>query len=451
MDSNGSESSRTLRSRTVRSRTPRSRTPRSRTVRSRTPRSSSASTTSISMATPATSVSGATALPAGGLEQPIPQLPPVPSGPLEVTHLSTTAWRTAYPRIGQFTATASDEIIAAVPSGLLHFKRVNDHDSKPWSEGRLLPNTAMLNDSSVSGLASIVTHPSEKESRLYVHCVAGGALHSFYLPTKDGSSWVEESYSPFSKHLITGAPAVASNGEYNSRWWSLVVPCQSGGLLHAYMDGVPSSDSYYYWGRHLPPVDHVAQDLGIISSVSIAVIETQSGYGNYDPTKKTNIVMVCVASGRLHTAQGERLWSSGPANWKAQAPTRIPHPGEVTGNPTLIRKHIDDRHYQLDLLVPSAEGGIFHFVRTMSTPDEWHMIARIAFPEAVPAASCLASHDGYRYTSSYYTYSYSSVNQFRALIQSGGRLYYTTTRRSDSIPWSRSSLRPIVSPGRFSG
>lgn len=406
MDSNRSKGSRTLRS--------------------------SASTTSTFIPTPSTSISGDTALP--GLGQPTPSLPTVPSSPLPVTALSTTSWRTKYPRIGQFAMTEQDDIIAAVPSGLLHFKRVNDHVSKPWSEGRLLPNTTVLNDSSVSGLAAILIRATDP--RLYVFCVSGGTLHSYYRSTKDGSSWVKDSHSLFPNYPISGTPAVvSSNGGYDSQRWSLVVPCQSGGLLHTSTNGSSSSGSYYSAKNFWEPVDHVAKDLGIISSVSIAAIRHETVY-RYSSPKKTDLVMVCVASGRLHTAEGE--FSQSSIRWEAQAPTRIIHPGEVTGNPMLIKK---EREKQLDLLVPSAEGGIFHFVRTASTPDEWHMIARIAFPQGLPAASCLAFH----FVERHY-----DTRRFRALIQSGGQLYYVTTTES-SQPWSGSCLQPIVSPGPFSG
>ncbi|KAI1302213.1 hypothetical protein F5Y03DRAFT_362052 [Xylaria venustula] len=403
-------------------------------------RSSSPSTTSTFIPTPSTSASGNTALP--GLGQPTPPLPTVPSGPLPVTDLSTTSWRTEYPRIGQFAMTESEEIIAAVPSGLLHFKRVRDHASKPWSEGRLLPDTAMLNDSAVSGLSAFLMRPDNDNSYLCVHCVSGGTLHNFYRCTKDGSSWVKDSHSPFSEHPIGGTPAVApSDGYYSSRQWPLVVPCQSGGLLHTSTTGPLSSSPYYGERMRWEPVDHVAKDLGIISSVSIALIDPNIIIGQ-DSLKKTVVVAVCVAGGRLHTVEGEFSQNSSvyylsSLKWQAQAPTRILHPGEVTGNPTLTRNISGD---QLDLLVPSAEGGIFHFVRTASTPDEWHMIARIGFPQGLPAASCLAIHSGAPY----------KTRQFRALIQSGGRLYYVTTTEG-SKPWSGSYLQPVVSPGPFSG
>ncbi|KAI0436802.1 hypothetical protein F4803DRAFT_571963 [Xylaria telfairii] len=408
-----------------------------RSKSSRTLRSSSSSTQSTFIPTPSTSTSSGTALP--GLGQPMPSLPIVPSGPLPVTALSATSWRTKYPRIGQFAMTEQDEIIAAVPSGLLYFKRINDHVSKPWSEGRLLPNSTMLNDSSVSGLAAILTrgdHP-----RLCVYCASGGTLHSFILSTKDGSLCAKDSNPPFPNYTIGGTPAVAFSDRYRSQRWNLVVPCQSGGLLHTSTNG-PSSD-YYYNGRcSWEPVNHIAKDLGIISSISIATVQrkTKNGYGT---SKKTHLVMVCVASGRLHTAEGElsqssSLHSNSP-KWEVQAPTRIMHPGEVTGNPMLI-----SAEDQLDLLVPSAEGGIFHFVQPASAPDEWHMIARIGFPPGLPAASCFAVHPDKSYIRSY------DPRRFRALIQSGGQLYYVTTTES-SEPWSGSYLRPILSPGPFYG
>ena len=359
----------------------------------------------------------------------------VPSAPLPVTALSTKSWRSEYPRIGQFVMTENDEIIAAVPGGLLNFKRVNDHVSKPWSEGRLLPNTAMLHDSSVTGLAAALI--DSKDPRLYVFCVSGGTLYIFNRSTKDRSSWVNDCYSPFSEYAISGTPAVASSRGYRSGWWNLAIPCQSGGLLHTSTDG---SSSYYSGIKAWEPVDHVAKSLGIISSVSIATIYGETIDWDFS-REKNGMVMVCIASGRLYTADGELSRSSsgytGNPRWEAQAPTRIRHPGKVTGNPILFVK---DFKNQLDLLVPSAVGGVFHFVRTASTPDKWHMIARIGFPQGLPTTSCLAVHSERS----------SGRRHFRAMIQSGGRLYYVTTTESYE-PWSGSFLRPIVSPGPFSG
>ncbi|KAJ8127160.1 hypothetical protein O1611_g6475 [Lasiodiplodia mahajangana] len=313
--------------------------------------------------------------------QPFPQLPAIPSGPLPVTALSVTAWRPEYPRIGQFATTDSEEVVAAGPNGLFYFKRVRDHTSTPWSEPRPLPTIpALLNDSSVSGVA--------------VHrCLR----------------------------------------------WSLVVPCQSGGLLHTaatyYLtNGHRSSEEKTKWTE----VDHIAKDLGVISAVSIAARDKK----DRNDRCQTNIVAVCIARAQLHTLEGEfsidARSSSNSLNWKAQASARIHHPGEVTGNPIVIWE--PDKK-QLDLLVPSAEGGVFHFVQPRSSPDEWHMIARITFPHGIPIASCLAVNDT--------PCEWQRPRQFTALVQSGGRLYQVKTNES-AAPWTRSHLKPIEGPGPFS-
>ncbi|KAI1159439.1 hypothetical protein F5B18DRAFT_636906 [Nemania serpens] len=93
----------------------------------------------------------------------------------------------------------------------------------------------MLNDSSVSDLAAILIGAS-----LYVYCVSGGTLHSFYRSTKDKSSRVEDSRPSFPNYPISGTPAVASS----SQRWDLVVPCQSDGLLHTSTNGSLLSRSY---------------------------------------------------------------------------------------------------------------------------------------------------------------------------------------------------------------
>ncbi|KAF2964607.1 hypothetical protein GQX73_g8967 [Xylaria multiplex] len=395
----------------------------SRTLRSR------GSTTSIFIPTPSTSIRGDTV--SHSSSQPTSPLLTIPSGRLSVTTLSANSWRTAYPRIGQFAMTESEEVVAAGPSGLFFLKRVQDHDSKPWSEGRPLPNTPMLNDSSVSGLAVISTRRGTP--RLYVYCVSGNKLYSFYRSQENDSSWVKDPDPPLSSYLVSGTPAVALNDEYDngsmSNQWSLVIPCQSGGLLHtstynpelSYLDrGIP-------WER----VDYFAESLGVISSVSIIAVRVwgKSGF-------LIHIVMVCVASGRLHIVEGGfSIGYNSGSRWVARTPTRIHHPGEVTGNPILVKK---DRGLQLDLLVPSAEGGIFHFVRTPTSLDEWHMIARITFPPSLPVASCLAIHSR--------DHGSNQPRKFYALIQSGGRLYHIETFES-AYPWSGSYLKPIVAPG----
>ncbi|KAJ2991474.1 hypothetical protein NUW58_g2503 [Xylaria curta] len=361
-------------------------------------------------------------------DQPLPQPPAVLPGPLPVTILSANSWRTAYPRIGQFAMTESEEVVAAGPNGLFYFRRVRDHASMPWSEARPLPDTLMLNDSTVSGLAVRSSH-----LRLDVYCVSGGVLHNFYRSTEAGSSFVVNPHPPLSTYHVTGTPAIATTADnhYEPKGWSLVVPCHSGGLLHTWKNHprlIGSSYPNEGWG----PQDHVATDLGIISAVSVAFTQT-SGSTHMD------IVVVCVASGRLHTLEGRfaRDKYSTSLRWKTQTSTRIHHPGEVTGNPTLVaRAGID----QLDLLVPSAEGGVFHFVRTASTPDEWHMIARIGFPPGLPIASCLACNTDF---------GPQNKRRFNLLVQSGGRLYRVTTCEG-ARPWSGSYLEQIVAPGPFS-
>ncbi|KAI0530000.1 hypothetical protein GGR58DRAFT_272618 [Xylaria digitata] len=333
--------------------------------------------------------------------------------------------------------TQSEEVVAAGPSGLFFFKRVQDHDSKPWSEGQPLPNTSKLNDSSVSGLAVVSTN----RGNLYLYCVSSRKLHSFYHSQENGSSWVKDPYPPLSSYLVSGTPAVAMTSEEysDSERWTLTVPNPSGGLLYTSTNG-SSSASYSTRKTKWGPVYDIAKDLGIISSVSITAIHTETKSG----AEKTVIVMACVAGGRLHTTKGNfkekhsDYYSSGSATWKVQTPTRIHHPGEVTGNPMLVKKA---RVNQLDLLVPSAEGGMFHYVQTPSCPDEWHMIARITFPLGLPAASCLAVH--------YRDRGFRRPRKFYALIQSGGQLYRIETSEGAN-PWSRSYLKPIVAPGPFS-
>ncbi|KAI0544516.1 hypothetical protein F4679DRAFT_591360 [Xylaria curta] len=358
-----------------------------------------------------------------------PSSPPLttPPGPLPVTTLSAVSWRTAYPRICQFAITAAEEVVAAGPSGLFYFRRVQDHVSKPWSEARLLPSTpVMLDDSSVSGLA---IHSSEK--RLDVYCVSGGVLHCFYRSAEPGSSFAVNPRPPLSTYAVSGTPAIVSI-DYSSRW-HLVVPCQLGGLLHTSTTGPSSSGSYI---SEWDSVNHVAKGLGVVSAVSITAMRTGRYY------EDIVIVAACVASARLHTLEGiferDSRYYSAPWEWKAQTPTRISHPGEVTGNPVLV--HTGPLRQQLDLLVPSAEGGVFHFVRTESTPDEWHMIARITFPPSLPVVSCLALNAD--------PPSYVQRREFKALVQSGGQIYRVKTYEG-SNPWSGSYLKPIVAPGPF--
>ncbi|KAI1736271.1 hypothetical protein F4680DRAFT_469150 [Xylaria scruposa] len=394
----------------------------------RSSRTLSASTSTMTL-TPTTS--RRSSITARNTNRPSPPLPTAPPGPMPVTTLSTKSWRKAYPRIGQFAMTESQEVVAAGPRGLFYFKRVQDHVSKPWSKARLLPSTpAMLDNSSVSGLA---IHSSEQ--RLDIYCVSRGVLHCFYRSAKPGSSFVVNPRPPFSTHAVSGTPAIIVATTLDSpERLHLVVPCQLGGLLHTSTTELSSSSSYISkWSS----VNHVAKHLGVISAVSITTVHTGGRYRS----RETVIVAACIITARLHILEGlfERTptYHSSSCDWETQPSTRIPHPGEVTGNPVLI--NTGSRINQLDLLVPSAEGGVFHFVRTASTPDEWHMIARITFPPSLPLASCLALN----FHTSY------ERKEFEALVQSGGQIYQVKTYEGTN-PWSGSYLIPIVAPGPFS-
>ncbi|KAI0876292.1 hypothetical protein GGS24DRAFT_514233 [Hypoxylon argillaceum] len=360
----------------------------------------------------------------------------IPPGPRRVTALSANSWRTPYPPVGQF-AMAASEIIAAFPIGLFYFKRVRDHESTPWSEPRLLSSPqAMLDASSVSGLAihSIPNHPS-----LYVYCVSEGVLHILYRYEMAGSSFSVNLCSPLSTYPVSGTPAVATT-VYDDSYcnkilqWNLVVPCQAGGLLHTSTTGPLSSNYLDPNIGEWAPVDHVATDVGVISAVSIASMKKPDPeFPHYDVV----LVAAYITSGRLYTLEGMVVQGSRPCPWMVQTPARIHHPNEVTGNPVLVTKPETE---QLDLLVPSAGEGLFHFVRTESTFGEWHMIARITFPPGVPPASCLA------FTADQPP---GRPRQFNAIIQSGYQLHQLTTYEG-AKPWVGSYLKQIVAPGPFS-
>ena len=368
-----------------------------------------------------------------------------PSGPLSVTNLDVSSWQPRYPTIGQFAMTESQDVIAAGPDGLFSFKRVHDHGSKPWSQPRPFPPTR-LDSSCISGIALY-----EANERLTVFCVANGAIHSFSRSStnKDGKGspeFVADSSPPLPTYRVSGTPCITAicrgSGYSKAQRWSLVVPSKSGGLLHTSTTG-PTSPSG--WSRETKtdwePVDHVAANLGIISAVCITAFYTGTNY-DYSSSDRTDIVAVCIVKGRLHSVEGPFSWPhsiySSP-HWKGEITARIHHPGEVTGNPALLNvRKGNTRQDQLDLLVPSAEGGIFHFVRTPSTPDEWHMIGRIGFPSGLPAAGSLAF---FRYEKRY-----DGGDKIRAALQIGGKLYIIQTK-DGSNPWARCLLNPVTGPG----
>ncbi|KAI1413300.1 hypothetical protein F5Y13DRAFT_198557 [Hypoxylon sp. FL1857] len=355
----------------------------------------------------------------------------IPSGPLNLTLLSTTSWRQPYPSVGQFAMTESEEVVAAGPNGLFYFRRVRDHPAKPWSEPRPFPNVQVtLNESTVSGLALY----SERDSqRLYLYCVSGSVLYSFYLSDKkNNSSFLPDPSPPLARYKVTGKPTVVRSkiaaGYSGGDRWNLVVPCQSGGLLHT--SGTARMSYNNSLSTEWEPVDQLASNLGIISAVSVTAVRDSI---NYD---KTELVAVCLSRGQLNVVQGSFRYDGycGRWRWDGETSTKILYPGEVMGNPELITG--DSRKTQLDLIVPSVEGGIFHFVRTQSAPNDWHMIGRVAFPQNTPPASCLSFHSIYGNLELY------------ALIQIRGRLYHVKTT-NEGLPWYNARLNPIVQPGPF--
>lgn len=187
--------------------------------------------------------------------------------------------------------------------------------------------------------------------------------------------------------------------------------------------------------------------MGIVSALSVAAIRVRKlgTSSTFADNSTTNIVAVCIASSQLHTIEGpfDNRSYSRPNSWQGGRSTRIQHPGEVTGNPVLLSSlKPGDHDYQLNLLVPSAEGGVYHFIQTVETPDEWHMIGRISFPTSAPIASSLACvHlDNSR--------PLTNPPKFRALVQCGGRLYLIKTHKC-AKPWAGSQLYPIEGPGPF--
>ncbi|KAH7302892.1 hypothetical protein B0I35DRAFT_447666 [Stachybotrys elegans] len=371
----------------------------------------------------------------------------LPSGPIRVTTLNVSSWPPCYPVIGQFAMTNSEEVVAAGPDGLFSFKRVHDHVSKPWSSPRPFPETP-LDSSSISGIA---LHEDKHNKRLDVFCIANGNLYSF-----SRSASQEDAKGPASFVADFGTPCVAttlevSYGSYTKpHRYSLVVPSQSGGLLHTSTTGPKIQSTPYCSDKtktEWEPVEHVATHLGIISAVTIVALDTSksASFGFFGSVNnwQVDIVAVCIAQGRLHSVEGPftdptcRSYSSPTSGWKGNITKKIHHPGEVTGNPVLLQRK--PQHGQLDFLVPSAAGGVFHFVRTPSTPDEWHMIRHVGFPSSLPAAGSLAFYSP-RQESPY------DNAKLGAALQIGGRLYTIQTLDGRS-PWFRCQLYPVERPG----
>lgn len=337
--------------------------------------------------------------------------------------------------------TPSEEVVAAGHDGLVYFMRVQDHPSKPWSESRPFPQTkSRLDASTVTGLA---LHLGDKGS-LHVYCVAKDKLHAFSRSGDPGSPFLVDPSPPFARFRVSGTPAVASTkGPFDKEHWCLIAPCRSGGVL--YTSTRPQSSYYAPSKQSWEPANQVAANIGIISTVSVAATHAikSTGY-SYSTEETTNIVAVCIAGARLHSIEGpfKDPSSNVKFSWQDPKTTRIQHPGEVTGNPVLLgNKKFGTRDYKLDLLVPSADGGIFHFIRTAKSIDEWHMIGRISFPTSVPIASSLSCARLGDETSAH-------RSRFRAHVQCGGRLYLIMTIEGSS-PWVGSQLYPIEGPGPF--
>ncbi|KAI0388994.1 hypothetical protein F5Y17DRAFT_470031 [Xylariaceae sp. FL0594] len=329
-----------------------------------------------------------------------------PTGPLPITLQDVYAWREQYPPIGQFAVTESREFVAAGPDGLFSFQQVTDHASMPWSEARPLPLIGALNNISVTGIA--IGSERDGNGLVAVYCVAGGALYGFWKDLMPDSRYAVYSNPPLAGYRVSGTPALAVDSfRHHTSKWYLVVPCQTGGLL---VSTVRSLETIILGATNWARVDHVATNLGLISSVSAVVAPTTTNPYPRD----------------LAMLRGD------PPSYE-ETSTRIQHPGEVTGNLGLA---YSDSKRHMDLLVPSAEGGILHFVRTSSMPDEWHMIARIMFPPTVPAASCI----------SLVVNSGSNPRTIRVYAQCGGVLYQISTSEG-AKPWVGSHLRAISGPG----
>lgn len=332
----------------------------------------------------------------------------------------------------------SEEVVAAGPDGLIYFMRVQDHPSKPWSEPRPFPpTTASLDTSTVTGLT---LHREEgAKGKLHLYCVADGKLHAFSRSEDSDSYFVEDRCPPFADFKVSGTAAVAGiEARYDDHSWCIIAPCESGGIL--YTSTQPSQRLCYGGPTQIwESAKQIAAHVGIISAVSVIATHTRKpgSYYSFDSETDTGIVTVCIASARLHSIEWplERRSAPGKEGWESPKCIRVQHPGEVTGNPVLVKNDTHGaRDCNLDLLVPSAEGGIFHFVRTPTSPDEWHMVGRVKFPSGVPMASSLTCARLGR--------------EFRAHVQCGGRLYLIESVRG-TFQWAGCQLYPIEGPGPF--
>lgn len=350
------------------------------------------------------------------------------------------------------TRSGSEEVVVAGPSGLAHFRRVLDHPSKPWSQPRLLPpKAAVLNSSTITGLA---IH-EDMDQNIRVYCVAEGKMHAFSCPGDIGTpleGFVVDSCTAFDDFEITGCPAAATLSERVGGFrpdrtlrWCVVVPYGPGGLLYSETKA-PRRGSY---DLSEPPeqrwtdASRIAEHLGAVTAVAIAVTHVHKT-PRLDDDPPTEIVAACIAGGRLHSIEG--IFKPGEETWGDGAlEVPIQHPGYVVGNPVLLSEENERGQYQLDLLVPSAEGGIFHFVRTANTPREWHMIGRVSFRMGLPVVSSLACA---RLGWPQFGDNSAPASSIHAIVQCDGKLYFIKTSES-ATPWAGSRLYPILGPGPF--
>lgn len=385
---------------------------------------------------------------------------PVPAGPLQVTTRSATDWRQRYPRMGQFAMTPSEEVVAAFPEGLVYFMRVQDHPSKPWSKPKPLPSTsATLNASTVTGLSLCV----DKKGGLHAFCVADAVLHSFTRIELTGHTFVVDPIPPFQGFSVSGTPVVSAiTGRYDNQHYHdnqdycAFAACPSGGLLYSFTHPCAGLSHFARWsevhevrGLEWEQAKGFVTHMGIISALSVVVMSYIPAHIDYkgDPVY-VNIVAVVIVGDQLHAIRAQFSGSGEQScftqRWSydgMKEDTRIQHPGEVTGNPVLLGSRTSDAvqgNDKLDLLVPSAEGGIFHFIQTPMTHGEWHMIGCVEFPLGIPLVSSLA----------FARLGDSPLVEFRAHVQCGGRLYLIKTTEGAS-PWTGSVLHPITAPGPF--
>ncbi|KAI1264709.1 hypothetical protein F5Y18DRAFT_436601 [Xylariaceae sp. FL1019] len=344
---------------------------------------------------------------------------------LEDADPQSTPWTKPYPTIGQFAMTPSQEIVAAGPDGLFYFCRLLDHPSKPWSGPRPFPKTSMNpDDSTVTSLALCQPDPAHDDRPgsqcLHAYCVANGSLHEFRRDGGKADRFVPDPSPPLSNHRVVGTPyltLVCPSSESSSATWNLVVPSQAGGLLSTATTSASLQDKGpTKWAREA----RVGQKLGIISAVSTAAVnyidvmreDRDFHYYNY-----TGLVAACVVDGDLHFLDGPFI--TGKNTWVPVLYTKLPLIGEARGNPVLLSMTYGvDQKNQLDLLVPSSNGVIYHFIRLSSVSSEWHMIGQITFSQVSSATPCLSvCRDDPE----------SRTGTMRAVVSIEGKLYQAVT------------------------